>query len=327
MQYLEACGALLEGLINLLLAALRHGHYNQEFLLACRQIFDYDCPLHRWNFQIPEATLQRLFTKGSGQGWRAELGEGDRVDALLHYYDRTGASRGAGWSQAKIEKVEGDSLHLEYLQDSIGSDRELDRWSVELAPFESETKAIWEWKNTLQEGDQIDAQDDTYTWLKATIIKIFDAEESGREFPMARVGLRVYVPTGQRRDDRGAFDGFAERFDEMMPLYSPKITKFRTLSLRRSADDEELDESLDDFMKPEAGQARAWGVPRPRKCTSSEYLRLLNLFCHKGGLDLIQSTLEKAETTDRPDGFNLCVAAILLSLASLPATVYHKSVI
>lgn len=144
---------------------------------------------------------------------------------------------------------------------------------------------------------------------------------------MARVGLRVYQPTGQRRDDRGAFDGFGERFDELMPLYSPKITKFRTLSMRQSADDEELDESLDDFMKPEEGHTRAWGVPRPRRCTSSEYLRLLNFFCHQGGLDLLLSTIEKSETTDRPDGFNLNVLAILLSLASLPTNVYHKAVV
>jgi hypothetical protein len=26
------------------------------------------------------------------------------------------------------------------------SRRELDRWSIELAPYESETKQIWEWK-------------------------------------------------------------------------------------------------------------------------------------------------------------------------------------
>lgn len=54
----------------------------------------------------------------------------------------------------------------------VASDRALDRWSVELAPYESETKAIWEWKATLQEDDQVDAQDDTYKWLKATLVKI-----------------------------------------------------------------------------------------------------------------------------------------------------------
>jgi len=36
------------------------------------------------------------------------------VDALIHCYDRLRTSRGSGWSQAKIVKVEEDNLHLEF---------------------------------------------------------------------------------------------------------------------------------------------------------------------------------------------------------------------
>jgi hypothetical protein len=72
----------------------------------------------------------------------------------------------------------------------------LDRWSIELAPPQSETKAIWEWKQTLKKDDLVDAQDDTYKWLKATIIQIYEATEGDRVFPMAVIGLRVYTPTG-----------------------------------------------------------------------------------------------------------------------------------
>ena len=249
------------------------------------------------------------------------------MDALLHYYDRTGSSRGAGWSQAKIAKLDGDTLQLEYLLEPSSSDRSLDRWSIELAPFESETKAIWEWKKTIKQDDQVDAQDDTYKWLKATIVNIYEVTEGERVFPMAKVGLRIYTPNGQRRDDRGPFDGFGERFDERIPLFSPKICKFRTMAIKQGHDDEELDETLDDFIEPEEGQNRAWAVPRPRKCTSGEYLRLLNLFCHKGGLDLVLSIIENGEPSDKPNGFSLWVLAILLSLASLPAQVFHKQVI
>jgi hypothetical protein len=35
-QYLEACGGLLEAFLNLLIVALKRGHFNAEFLLACR---------------------------------------------------------------------------------------------------------------------------------------------------------------------------------------------------------------------------------------------------------------------------------------------------
>jgi hypothetical protein len=53
----------------------------------------------------------------------------------------------------------------------------------------------------------------------------------------------------------------------------------------------------------------------------------LNLFCHQGGLDTILKVIESTETTDQKDGYNLRAMAILLSALSLPALVYHKSVI
>jgi hypothetical protein len=56
-QYLEVCGGVLEGFLNLLLIELRRGHFNQDFLIACRQMFDFDCTLHKFNFQIPDETL------------------------------------------------------------------------------------------------------------------------------------------------------------------------------------------------------------------------------------------------------------------------------
>ena len=113
----------MEGFSNLLLVELRRGHFNQDFLVACRAMFDYDCLLHKFNFQIPEKDLQRAFTKGSGQSWRNDLKEGDLVDALLHHLDRAGTSRGAGWSQAKIGRVDEDTLHLEWLMEPREHDR------------------------------------------------------------------------------------------------------------------------------------------------------------------------------------------------------------
>lgn len=38
---------------------------------------------------------------------------------------------------------------------------------------------------------------------------------------MATIGLRVYVETAQRSDERGPYEGFGSRFDEDIPLYSP----------------------------------------------------------------------------------------------------------
>lgn len=327
IQYLDVCGGVLEDFLNLMLLELRAGHFNQEFLFACRQMFDFECTLHKANFQIPEETLQALYTKGSGQEWRKELAEGDMVDALLHDYDRSGTSRASGWSQAKIVRVDGDRLHLAYLMETPDADRSLDRWSVELAPLESKTKEAWEWRKTLKADDQVDALDDSFKWLKATIIKIEEVEEGGRVLPVATVGMRIYRPGGPRQDERGSYDGWGERFDEQIPLLSHRICPFQTRSNKARVDDEELDEELDDLIQPEEGHARAWAVPRPRKCTSSEYVRHIAHFGHHGGLDTILDVIDKCEATERHEGFNLCVLAILLSLVSLPAAIYHKAVI
>jgi hypothetical protein len=92
-----------------------------------------------------------------------------------------------------------------------------------------------------------------------------------------------------------------------------------TQSVKQTNDDEDIDESLDDVIKPEDGQSRVWAVPRPRKCSSKEYIRHINIFCHEGGLDTIIKVIDSEELSDKPDGYNLCVMAILLSLISLPA--------
>jgi hypothetical protein len=54
--------------------------------------------------------------------------------------------------------------------------------------------------------------------------------DDDRVFPMATIGLRVYTSTGQRHDERGNYEGWSDRFDEKVPLYSARIVKFMTLS-------------------------------------------------------------------------------------------------
>lgn len=71
--------------------------------------------------------------------------------------------RASGWSQARISSVNGDILQLEYLFDTKNIDRFLDRWSVEIAQFNTKTQELWEWKSTLKIGDVIDANDKA-TW-------------------------------------------------------------------------------------------------------------------------------------------------------------------
>jgi hypothetical protein len=46
--------------------------------------------------------------------------------------------------------VAGDTLHLEFIYDTKNTDKYLDRWSVDIALFESKTKEIFEWKQTIE---------------------------------------------------------------------------------------------------------------------------------------------------------------------------------
>ena len=56
-----------------------------------------------------------------------------------------------------IIDVQEDILTLDYLYEPSYKNRQLNRWSIELAPFESKTKQIWEWKKTLDIGNNVDA--------------------------------------------------------------------------------------------------------------------------------------------------------------------------
>lgn len=54
------------------------------------------------------------------------------------------------------------------------------------------------------------------------------------------------------------------------------------------SDDLDLDEDLDNLYKPDIPEfTRVYAVPRIRKCTSSVFLNIINLFGNKGGFDLI----------------------------------------
>jgi hypothetical protein len=44
-----------------------------------------------------------------------------------------------------------------------------------------------------------------------------------RVVKMAFVAYRVYVENGAKSDERGAYDGWSNRFDEWISVYSPRI--------------------------------------------------------------------------------------------------------
>jgi hypothetical protein len=44
-----------------------------------------------------------------------------------------------------------------------------------------------------------------------------------RVVKMAFVAYRVYVENGAKSDERGTYDGWSNRFDEWISVYSPRI--------------------------------------------------------------------------------------------------------
>lgn len=79
----------------------------------------------------------------------------------------------------------------------------------------------------MKEGALIDAHDKS-VWNKSTILKMQEENVMpGRTITQAFVAFRVYMEKGPKIDDDGKhYDGWSSRFDEWIPLYSPRIMPF-----------------------------------------------------------------------------------------------------
>lgn len=135
------------------------------FFDSVKYLFEYDSLLHNYNYQISEDELKRIRTLK--EDWRLTLAAGDMVDAISD----EPLARCSGWSQARIAQVNGDTMQLEFIYDNKTADRYLDRWSVEIAQFETKTKELFEWKKTVAVGTLVDAHDKT-TWNKSTVLEV-----------------------------------------------------------------------------------------------------------------------------------------------------------
>jgi len=111
---------------------------------------------------------------------------------------------------------------------------------------------------------------------------------------MAYIGYRVYVESGKKSDEKGNFDGWSSKFDEWIPIYNPRIMPLYSKTQKGNQDDLDLDEELDTLLQPEEGFTRVYAVPRIRKCISSVFMHLINLFGNKGGFDMILEVISKA---------------------------------
>ena len=83
-------------------------------------------------------------------------------------------------------------------------------------------------------------------------------------FPTVKIGFRVYRPsTNQYKiDEVGTYEGWSDKYDDWIPIYSPRIMPFDTKSGKQKVAETDFDDDLDSLIMPEAGQDRVYAVPR-----------------------------------------------------------------
>jgi len=156
--------------------------------------------------------------------------------------------------------------------------------------FESKTKADYEWRAKFLAGAQMLECDihDKSVWCKGTVFEVKKQTVStDRIIDLAYCAFRVYRenPTSLRKDERGAYEGWSIKFDEWIPVYSPRIEPFaKKVGV---SEEEEIEEEMDELIECDPEFKRIYAVPRIFTCISACYLRYINIFGNEGGFDMI----------------------------------------
>ena len=151
---------------------------------------------------------------------------GDQLDVNMVCDDK---QKIKGWVQATITRIEGDLLSLVFPELTVDYDHDLERWSTDIAEFESRTKEDYAWRrehlNREDLADYIVDVHDKFKWEEGTIFSTFIDNTGGRPVTMANVGFRVYRSEGKkiRQDEKGVYDGWSNKYDEDIPLFCARI--------------------------------------------------------------------------------------------------------
>lgn len=173
-------------------------------------------------------------------------------------------------------------------------------------PVGTYTRAHYDWIETqLLQTKMLECDmHDKCKWYKCTILNILEQNDFGRVIKMANCALRVYRENPRymsNKDALGTFEGFGERWDEFVPVYSPRLAPWAT---KVDVNDQlgVTDDVYDDLMVPTDEFSEIFGVPRPNLCTSALYLRLINQFGNLGSFDSILALLNDAEVASKYEG-------------------------
>ena len=147
------------------------------------------------------------------------------------------------------------------------------------------SKTDYEWRASIegQTGIILDINDN-FQWESATVFKSeLDETSDKRPFWKVYVGFRVYkeTPTLKTKKDKEGrlYEGWSEKYDEWIPLYTPRIQqqgthiqgRFKLLKQNNALD---IENNIDDQIQPEPGHTRVYQVPRPSTCLSEKFLSM-----------------------------------------------------
>ena len=141
-----------------------------------------------------------------------------------------------------------------------------------------------------------------------------------RTFKEFHIGYRIYVDTSVKSDARGFYEGLSDRFDNWVPIGSPKLARYYTKSQNKTFDFYDIQDEYDAIIKPKDGHSRVYAVPRLRKCMSRALVDLVNEFGNQGGFDIILSLLQNKDV-----GFELLSA--FMKILGCNWMIFHKEFI
>lgn len=204
----------------------------------------------------------------------------------------------------------------------------ISRFSSDIAPL-GEHSNDQQWKTELKEGDEVDAFDKAKVWYASTILEMKDqSDNEGRSWPMIRVGFRLYREDANKTDEEGKkYEGWSSRFDEWVPLWSPKVAKLYTHAKPKGGrgavrmyEETVIDDSTDPQIKE--GEPMIYAVIRPSKCKSYLLVQCLNLFGELGGYDRLL-----AKMTDKENPIDLDLLGHFMECLGRVFPMYHRDFI
>jgi hypothetical protein len=329
-DYLRVVADFLETLTLFFAHEMKASRFSYPFAAAMTQLFNHEASIHKFHYAIADEQLEKL---RSVETWRKDLSINDMIDVYVRGEERQKPV--CGYLQAQITALVGDDdLYIEFPLSSNEYDQRISRWSSNLAPFESKTKEDYEWRRDLvanldaEKGLECDVNDKTQ-WNKSTIFEVKKKTiTQTRVIDLAHCCLRIYRPHNnqQRSDERGTFEGWSQKFDEWMPIYSPRIQPFLTRT-NGNSEEIEVEVELDDLIAPDERFKVIYAVPRPTVCTSSCYLNLVNAFGNTGAFELIMNLISDPEAEKKYENINIEVIGCLAQILTMPFAVYHKNFI